>query len=89
LKGGVHKLSTNDNILNEIITFNARSIFYNPIIRKIVHGMFYQKLLISTFPTAKGKSELDMYHMDYSIKRIEARPISKLESTLTDIFLNF
>ena len=59
----------------------ARDIlYYHPIIRKQIKKLYYEKILFTTEPTAKGKREIDLYNINFAIKRIKRMPISDIEA---------
>ena len=75
----IPKLSNPELFLNQLCDYVAHDLFYNPIIRKVVYRQYFEKILLSTEPTTKGRKELDIYNISYSVKRIDGRPLKDLE----------
>lgn len=53
----------------------AQEIYYQPVIRKYVRDIYFEKVCISTEPTAKGIKELDITKYRFQVKRIKNRPL--------------
>mmetsp|Transcript_38897 Transcript_38897/g.34569 ORF Transcript_38897/g.34569 Transcript_38897/m.34569 type:complete len:235 (+) Transcript_38897:2057-2761(+) len=68
--------------MNQFCDYQAYQLSIHPIIRQIVYRMYFDKILISTEPTAKGKKEIDIYNINYSVKRIDKRPLNKLDDDI-------
>lgn len=75
----IPKLSNPESFLTQLCDYVAHDLFYHPIIRKVVYRQYFEKVLLSTEPTQKGKKELDIYNINYCIKRIDGRPLKDLE----------
>ena len=54
-------------------------LYYHPIIRKQVKKLYYEKILFTTEPTTKGKKDIDLYNINFAVKRIKRMPIHDIE----------
>lgn len=75
----VPRLSSPEGFLTQLCEYVAHELFNHPIIRKVVYRQYFEKILVSTEPTGKGKKEIDFYNINYCIKRIDGRPLKDLE----------
>ncbi|ELR24047.1 S1 RNA binding domain containing protein [Acanthamoeba castellanii str. Neff] len=53
----------------------AREIAYDPHVRTSLRSTFYDHVEVSTFPTPKGRKEIDRLHEYFNVKRLEKKPI--------------
>ena len=60
--------------------YMAHELFKNPFIRKSIQPLYYTRITLCTEPTPKGKTEIDMYNINYAVKRIHMRPLSHINS---------
>lgn len=56
----------------------ARQIAREPVLRKSVREIFYERAKISVRPTKKGLKEIDEFHSCYAIKYLKEKPVSEL-----------
>jgi len=81
----IPKLSSPETFLTQLCDYVAQLLFRHPMIRKIVRRMYFEKVLVSTEPTPKGRN-IDMYNINYCVKRIEGRSINQFRG-LDDVWL--
>ena len=53
----------------------ASELFNHPVIKREVKRIYFDNVQISTEPTMKGARELDVYKLNYHVKRIVKRPL--------------
>lgn len=56
----------------------ARQIAREPLLRKSVREIFYERAKISVRPTKKGMKEIDEFHSCYMIKYLKNKPVSEI-----------
>jgi transcription elongation factor SPT6 len=64
----------------------AREIAYDPHVRTSLRSTFYDHVEVSTFPTTKGRKEIDRLH-EYFVRKIIPPPI--ICSNPTQLFFFF
>ena len=64
--------------------YAALELFYHPIIRNNMKQRAFNLALISTKPTPKGNTNINIYTEHYRVKRISNFPIRELNN---DLFL--
>ena len=58
----------------------SQEIAYDPLVRQSLRTIYEQRAIISTFPTTKGKKEVDAFHVYRAILRIEKKPAQAFKS---------
>jgi len=51
--------------LTSVCKYMAEEMFYHPVIRKLVRKMYYEFVTISTEPTEKGRTNIDVTKYEY------------------------
>jgi transcriptional accessory protein Tex/SPT6 len=71
-------------ILKTSCKYIALELFYHPSIKAYIRKRAFHHALISTKPTEKGNSTINIYTEHYRVKRIKNYPIREMND---DIFL--
>lgn len=56
----------------------ARQIAREPVLRKSVREIYYERAKISVRPTKKGMKEIDEFHSCYKIKYLKSKPVREI-----------
>jgi len=67
-----------------VTKYAALDLFYHPIIRNNLRQKAFNNALISTRPTKKGNSNINIYTEHFRVKRILNYPIKEMRN---DLFL--
>jgi len=70
------------HVLTALIKYAAEELASHPEIRKTIREYYQQYAVVSTEPTSKGLSELDVFHPSYRVKRIVKRPLKTFQDDL-------
>ena len=72
------QFTTVEEVLDASRFVVARQIAREPLLRKSVREIFYERAKISIRPTKKGLKEIDEFHNCYSIKYLKNKPVREL-----------
>ncbi|KAI4456284.1 transcription elongation factor spt6 [Holotrichia oblita] len=72
------KFSTVDEVLQAAKYMVALQIAREPLVRKCVREVFFERAKISIKPTKKGVKEIDEMHNCYSMKYVKDKPVRDL-----------
>lgn len=73
------KFSTEDEVLHAVKFVVARQLSREPVLRKSVREIFFERAKISVAPTKKGSKEIDEHHPLYTMKYLKNKPVGDLE----------
>lgn len=73
------KFTTEEEVLHAAKFVVARQISREPVLRKCVRDMYFERAKISVIPTKKGQKEIDEHHPLYTMKYLKDKPVSDLE----------
>lgn len=74
------RFSTPDKVLKGAILIVGRQISCDPVVRKTVRQVFYERARVNVHPTKKGMKEIDEGHPCYTIKYLRNKLISTFEA---------
>lgn len=72
------QFTTAEEVLHAVKFVVARQIAREPLLRKSVREIFYERAKISVRPTKKGIKEIDEFHSCYKIKYLKTKPVRDL-----------
>lgn len=70
--------TTAEEVLDAARFVVARQIAREPLLRKSVREIFYERAKVSVRPTKKGLKEIDEFHSCYTIKYLKNKPVREL-----------
>ncbi|KAH9493338.1 Transcription elongation factor SPT6 [Dermatophagoides farinae] len=70
------RFDTADKVLQAATFMVGKQLSCDPLVRKTVRQMFYERATITVRPTKKGKKEIDESHSCYALKYLRNKPIS-------------
>nr|XP_027201261.1 transcription elongation factor SPT6-like [Dermatophagoides pteronyssinus] len=71
---------TPDKVLQAATFMVGKQLSCDPLVRKTVRQMFYERATVTVRPTKKGKKEIDESHQCYSMKYLKQKPISSFSN---------
>ncbi|KPM09770.1 transcription elongation factor SPT6-like protein [Sarcoptes scabiei] len=69
-----------EKVLQAATFMVGKQISCDPLVRKIVRQIYYERALVNVRPTKKGRKQIDEAHPCFSIKYLKAKPISSFLS---------
>lgn len=77
----IHKSFTNpDEVLYAAKFMVARQISREPLLRKTIREMYFERAKLSVAPTKKGIKEIDENHSCYTMKYLTNKPVRELSA---------
>lgn len=70
--------TTVEEVLDAVKFVVARQIAREPLLRKSVREIFYERAKVTVCPTKKGLKEIDELHTCYTIKYLKDKPVREL-----------
>ncbi|OTF70728.1 hypothetical protein BLA29_013804, partial [Euroglyphus maynei] len=70
------RFDTPEKVLQAATFMVGKQLSCDPLVRKTIRQMFYERATITVKPTKKGKKEIDESHSCYSLKYLRKKPIS-------------
>lgn len=74
-----NRFQTAEDVLQAVKFVVARQIAREPILRKSVREIFFERAKICVAPTKQGMKEIDEQHPVYSMKYLKNKPVRELE----------
>jgi transcription elongation factor SPT6 len=71
--------TTVDEVLNAAKFVVARQIAREPVLRKTIREMFYERAKLCVRATKKGSKEIDEFHSCFTMKYIKNKPVNLLK----------
>ncbi|KAH7639804.1 transcription elongation factor spt6-like protein [Dermatophagoides farinae] len=68
--------NTAENVLHAATFMVGKQLSCDPLVRKTVRQMFYERATVTVKPTKKGQKEIDESHACYTMKYLRNKPIS-------------
>lgn len=72
------RFQTVDEILHAVKFVVARQIAREPMLRKSVREIFFERAKISVAPTKQGQKEIDENHQIYAMKYLKNKPVREI-----------
>lgn len=72
------QFTTVEEVLDAARFVVARQIAREPLLRKSVRELYYERAKITVRPTKKGMKEIDEFHSCYTIKYLKSKPVREL-----------
>ncbi|XP_058833149.1 transcription elongation factor SPT6 isoform X1 [Topomyia yanbarensis] len=73
-----HRFTTVEDVLHAAKFMVARQIAKEPLLRKCLRELYYERAKVSVRPTKKGLKEVDENHQCYSMKYLKDKPVRDL-----------
>lgn len=73
------RFQTTDDVLQAVKFVVARQIAREPILRKSVREIFFERAKICVTPTKQGMKEIDEHHPIFTMKYLKNKPVRELE----------
>lgn len=73
------RFTTPEQVLKAAIYMAACQISSDPLVRKCVRTVYFERAKIHVKPTRKGRREIDENHPCYSLKYLKNKPVTTLE----------
>ena len=73
------RFTTPEQVLKAAIYMAANQISSDPLVRKCVRTVYFERAKIHVRPTKKGRREIDENHPCYSLKYLKNKPVATLE----------
>ncbi|KAL6060672.1 Transcription elongation factor SPT6 [Balamuthia mandrillaris] len=76
-----HGFADEETVLKAARHVLAQEIAVDPHVRQSLRNTYYERCFISTYPTAKGKKEIDESHIYSRVKRLDRKPAIEFRGT--------
>lgn len=85
----VEEQTSRDMVMREVIRLAAEEIAAEPVLRRMVRGMYRSSASISTIPTIDGARVVDPFHPKFAhIKRLRSKPLALFYGTSDFLAIN-
>ncbi|KAL7027357.1 hypothetical protein ACKWTF_005413 [Chironomus riparius] len=71
--------STVEEVINAAKFVVARQIAREPLLRKTVREIFYERAKLTVRPTKRGLKEIDEFHSCYTLKYLKNKPVNTIK----------